>query len=69
MITRIKNAVFVADGLENDKYLYIEDGIIKAFCDKELPFDEEINAGGLYVSAGFIDIHSHGAGGFDFADG
>ena len=69
MITRIKNAVFVTDTLEKDKYLYIENGMIKDFSNKELPFDEEIDANGLYVSPGFIDIHSHGAGGFDFADG
>ena len=29
----------------------------------------EIDAGGLYVSPGFIDIHVHGGGGFDFMDG
>jgi N-acetylglucosamine-6-phosphate deacetylase len=27
-----------------------------------------IDAGGNYISAGFIDIHTHGAGGFDFMD-
>lgn len=31
--------------------------------------DEIINAEGNYVSAGFIDIHTHGAGGSDFMDG
>lgn len=30
--------------------------------------DEIIDAKGNYVSAGFIDIHTHGAGGFDFMD-
>jgi len=69
MTTRIKNAAFITDIIEKDKYLYIENGIIKAFTEKELPFDDEIDANGLYVSAGFIDIHTHGAGGFDFADG
>ena len=29
----------------------------------------EIDANGLYVSPGFIDIHVHGGGGFDFMDG
>ena len=27
-----------------------------------------IDAGGNYISAGFIDIHTHGAGGYDFMD-
>jgi N-acetylglucosamine-6-phosphate deacetylase len=29
----------------------------------------EIDAGGNYVSPGFIDIHVHGGGGYDFMDG
>lgn len=69
MVTRIKNAAFVCDGIVRDKYLYFENGVIKAFTDKELPFDGEIDAEGLFVSPGFIDIHTHGAGNFDFADG
>ena len=69
MVTRIKNAVFVCDELETGKYLYMKDGIIKEFTEKELPFDSEIDAEGFFVSSGFIDIHTHGAGNFDFADG
>lgn len=30
--------------------------------------EEEIDAGGLYVSPGFVDIHVHGGGGHDFMD-
>ncbi len=31
--------------------------------------DEVIDASGKYVSAGFVDIHVHGGGGYDFMDG
>ena len=37
--------------------------------DVEVSGAEEINAGGQYVSPGFIDIHVHGGGGHDFMDG
>lgn len=69
MITKIKNAIFITDTEETNKFLYIENDKIKALTEKELPFDDEIDAEGLYVSPGFIDIHTHGAGNFDFADG
>ena len=69
MVTKIKNAVFITDVLETGKCLYIEDGRIKAFTEEAMPFDEEIDAEGLYVAPGFIDIHTHGAGNYDFADG
>ncbi len=69
MTIRIKNAVFVTDTLEKDKYLYIEDDKILALTGDELSFDEEIDAQGLYVSPGFIDIHTHGAAGLDYSEG
>lgn len=69
MVTRIKNAVFLTDREEHSKYLYIKDGVISNFSDEELAYDAEIDAEGLFVSPGFIDIHTHGAGNFDFADG
>lgn len=69
MITRIKNAVLITEHLIQDNFLYIEYGKIKAITQEELPFDEEIDANGLYVSPGFVDIHVHGGGGYDFTDG
>lgn len=35
----------------------------------EVPGANEINANGNYISPGFIDIHVHGGGGYDFMDG
>ncbi len=69
MITKIKNAVLVSDELIHGKNIYIKDGYINEITEKDLSFDTEIDAEGNYVSAGFIDIHTHGAGGYDFSDG
>ena len=70
MITRIKNGRFILPtGVEEHFYLYIEDEKIQAITKKELPFDGELDAKGLYVSPGFIDMHVHGGGGYDFMDG
>lgn len=69
MITKIKNAVIVGDVLLEGSNLYFEDGIITAITREELPFDKEIDADGAYLAPGFIDLHTHGAGGYDFADG
>ncbi|WP_443938908.1 N-acetylglucosamine-6-phosphate deacetylase [Pedobacter sp. MW01-1-1] len=44
---------------------------IAAISDVDIPVSdyEVIDAKGMYVSPGFIDIHIHGGGGFDFMDG
>ncbi|MBR5308431.1 MAG: N-acetylglucosamine-6-phosphate deacetylase [Clostridia bacterium] len=68
MITKITNGIIITDTLEKGKNLYFEDGKITAITAENLPFDREIDAGGKYVSPGFIDIHTHGAGDCDFAD-
>lgn len=68
MITKIKNAIFITDKLEKDKNLYIQDEKIIALTSEEFPYDEEFDAKGMYVSPGFIDIHTHGSGGYDYAD-
>ncbi len=48
--------------------IYIENGTISAITEDNLPFDHEIDAGGNYVSPGFIDTHVHGGGNADFMD-
>ena len=70
MITRIKNGrVILRDGVLENIYIYMEDGLITAVTGDEKPFDAEIDAAGRYVSPGFVEIHTHGGGGADFLDG
>lgn len=49
--------------IEDNKIVGVERGNI------EVPDAEEIDAAGCYISPGFIDLHTHGAGGSDFMDG
>ena len=63
---RIKSNHIITGGKELSGYIYFENGKIAAVTDKELPYDQETDASDLYVSAGFIDIHTHGGGGYPF---
>ena len=67
-MTVITNARIIRDGKITDGALAYENGILT-----ELPasFDgcEVIDANGAYLCAGFIDLHTHGGGGYDFMDG
>ena len=69
----INDAIIILPGRISEKgYVVCEDGIITQIGQGYFPAtesDEIINAGGLYVSPGFIDMHTHGAGGYDFMDG
>lgn len=49
--------------IENGKILGVHEG------NAEVPDAIEIDAKGQYIAPGFIDIHVHGGGGFDFMDG
>jgi len=49
----------------------ITDNNIEAISEKDIDAPDAvlIDAAGMYVSPGFIDIHVHGGGGYDFMDG
>ena len=65
----IKNGtVFCEDGSFQKKDLYVENGRIAARRE-EVTDLTEVDAKGLLVIPGLIDIHSHGAAGHDFSDG
>lgn len=69
MLTLIKNGLVILPSAIEKKNLVLEDGIIVSITD-DLPKAEEIiDAAGLFVSPGFIDIHLHGGGGHDFMEG
>lgn len=49
-----------------DGYVYVENGKIAEISAVDRPADERYDFTGKYVSAGFIDMHTHGAGGHAF---
>ncbi len=70
MVTKISNGIVIAGGrLHENQSVYISGEKIMAVTEETLPHDRAIDAGGHYVSAGFIDIHVHGGGGYDVTDG
>lgn len=65
----IKNGlVYQEDKTFTKKNLYIENGKIVESPD-QVTDQTEVDAEGLYVLPGLVDIHSHGAVGCDFSDG
>lgn len=72
MKTKIYNGKIITPaGVIPDGSVLIEDGKITAVTAGNPPADNatEIDAGGRYVSPGFIDLHVHGGGDADFMDG
>lgn len=49
-----------------DGYVYVTNGKITEVTKQEKTVEKEYDYTGKYVSAGFIDIHTHGAGGYAF---
>ena len=58
-------------GIIPEGYVLVSGETIAGIGEGNTEFDDatEIDAGGNYVSPGFIDIHVHGGGGHDFMDG
>lgn len=67
MLLKNCNIVFL-DKIEKGSLL-IEGSIIKKINPSETNLQNAIDCKGLYVSPGFIDVHIHGAGGYDTMDG
>ena len=64
----IKNGlVFQEDGTFRQQDLYVENGQIAA-SEAEITDKTEVDASGLKVIPGLVDVHSHGAFGHDFCD-
>ena len=63
---RIKSDKLIVNGQIYNGYLYIENGKITEISNVEKDSDVSYDFTGKYVSAGFIDIHTHGAGGYAF---
>lgn len=68
----IKNGTLVLrDRLVENGSVLLSGGKIAMICENEPPCISNIeiyDAGGMYISPGFIDIHAHGGGGSDFMD-
>lgn len=65
----IKNCnIIYLDKIEKGSIL-VENGKIKEINPSNVDDTEVIDAEGLYLSPGFIDVHIHGAGGCDTMDG
>ena len=74
MVGRLKignGPIITPDKILSGSCLLVEDGKILGIepADTSFPDSRMIDAQGLYISPGFMDIHVHGGGGFDFMDG
>ncbi|MBM7835401.1 N-acetylglucosamine-6-phosphate deacetylase [Clostridium sardiniense] len=67
MLIKNCNIIFL-DRIEKGSIL-VENGKIKEINPKNVQDSEVIDAEGMYLSPGFIDVHIHGAGGHDTMDG
>ncbi|MGI5965689.1 N-acetylglucosamine-6-phosphate deacetylase [Anaerotruncus rubiinfantis] len=72
MKTFVNARLVLPDGVRQNGFLKEDAGKILSFGDMDnslIGTGEIIDCGGRYLAPGFIDIHSHGGGGFDYMDG
>lgn len=63
---RIKCDKIILEDRILDGYVYFKNGKIMDVTSADYPVSEEYDLTGLYVSAGFIELHTHGGGGNPF---
>ena len=61
--------IILTDRILDGYSVIVEDGVISDVTRGNTAADKVVNLGGRYLAPGFIDMHTHGAGGHDFMDG
>ena len=72
MSTYLVNARLILSDRVVNGGLLIADGILRKICLEGMKVpahDRQIDLEGAFVSPGFVDLHVHGGGGYDFLDG
>lgn len=65
----VNGKVILTDRILEDCSVTVENGLITGISDGRPEGDEIVDLQGKYLAPGFIDLHTHGAGGHDFMDG
>ena len=61
--------IILTDRILDGYSVIVEDGVISDVTRGNTAADKVVDLGGRYLAPGFIDMHTHGAGGHDFMDG
>ena len=73
MLTLIYNANLILEDRVQHGFVVVEDEKIRevGFEDRypQLSYDKKVDLQGKYLAPGFVELHTHGAGGADFMDG
>lgn len=70
----MKATVYTPEGFENNGIVKVNHGRIESIWKEPHPHvsleaDEMVDGSGMFLIPGFVDIHVHGGGGFDFNSG